>query len=211
MTCVEFERVLPELMEGGHAPDLQAHLGSCPSCSNLLADLNSITSQAPLLQEAEEPSPRVWNAIESQLRREGLIRTPGAARTSFAEFFHRWRSAWLVPVAAALVIAAGIKLYHPTRAGDTNAVAKQSVVPARTVPAVSAVDNDLLTTVASRPPAQQASYRRNLNEANDFIRDAEQSVQNDPNDVYSQQLLLNAYEQKQMLYDLAVSRTIGEQ
>jgi hypothetical protein len=213
MTCVEFERVLPEFLEGDHASELEAHLNSCPACSNLLADLNSITSQAPLLQEADEPSPRVWNAIEAQLRREGLIRTPGAPRTSFAEFFHRWRSAWLVPVAAALVIAAGIKLYHPAGVGDTNAVAKHSVAPPRTAPAatVSADDKDLLTTVASRPPAQQASYRRSLDEANNFIRDAEESVRNDPNDVYSQQLLLNAYEQKQMLYDLAVSRSIGEQ
>ena len=31
-----------------------------------------------------------------------------------------------------------------------------------------------------------------------------------PNDVYSQELLINAYEQKQMIYDLAVDHT-GEQ
>jgi len=47
----------------------------------------------------------------------------------------------------------------------------------------------------------------------DFLpfSDLEQSVRNDPSDVYSQQLLINAYEQKQMLYDLAVDRGMGEQ
>jgi len=59
--------------------------------------------------------------------------------------------------------------------------------------------------------AQRASYRADLDEANAFIRDAEQSVRNNPNDVYSQQLLINAYDQKQMLYDLAVDRSGGEQ
>ena len=31
----------------------------------------------------------------------------------------------------------------------------------------------------------------------------QQSLQRDPNDVYMQQMLMNAYEQKQMLYQLA--------
>jgi hypothetical protein len=32
-------------------------------------------------------------------------------------------------------------------------------------------------------------------------------LKNDPNDIYSQQLLINAYEQKQMLYRLAVDQS----
>jgi hypothetical protein len=211
MTCVEFERVLPDFLEGGHTPELQAHLNSCPFCAGLVADLNFIASQAPQLRESEEPGPQVWNAIEAQLRREGLIHSPQISRPSLNEWFHRWRSSWLVPVAAALILVAGVKLYHPSHAGDTNPTAKQVSSPAVPAPAVSAEDKDLLTTVARRGPKQQASYRRSLDEANNFIRDAEQSVRNDPNDVYTQQLLINAYEQKQMLYDLAVDRSMGEQ
>ncbi len=213
MNCVEFEQVLPDYLEGDDTPERQAHLNSCRMCSGLVSDLNSISSQAPLLQEFEEPSPRVWNALEAQLRREGLIRTPASSSPALAEFFRRWRGAWLVPVAAALVLAAGLKLYHPARAGDNTSVAKQVAAPASkpAVPAASAEDRDLLSTVASRPPAQQASYRQGLDQANNFIRDAEQSVRNDPNDVYMQRLLMNAYEQKQMLYDLAVDRSTEEQ
>jgi hypothetical protein len=209
MTCVEFERVLPDFLEGAQTSELQAHLNSCPFCAGLVADLNFIASQAPQLQELEEPSPRLWNALEAQLRREGLIRSSEHSGPIAGSWVRRWRVAWLVPVAAALVIAAGIKLYHPSGVGDTAPVARQVTSPA--APAVSAEDREYLRTVSKHMPAQQASYRRSLDEANNFIRDAEQSVRNQPNDVYAQQLLINAYEQKQMLFDLAVDRSMGEQ
>jgi hypothetical protein len=63
-----------------------------------------------------------------------------------------------------------------------------------------------MNTVASRPPAQVAAYRNDLAQANSFIRDAQEAVKNDPNDIYSQQMLMNAYEQKQMVYRLAVDQ-----
>src|ERR1700746_1936648 len=112
MTCMEFERVLPDYLEGGHTPEQQAHLSSCPACASLLADLNFISSQARQLQDTEDPSPAVWNALEIQLRREGLIHDGGSRETAterssspLLDFFRQRRSAWLVPVAAALVIA----------------------------------------------------------------------------------------------------------
>ena len=216
MTCVEFERVLPDYLEGGHTPEQQAHLNSCTACASLLADLNFISSQAQLLQEAEDPSPAVWNMLEIQLRREGLIhdgeiREGVPARSSLLEFFRRRRAAWMVPVAAALMMVAGVKLYRPAGVGDTNPVARVTA-PATAPPAVamSSEDQQMLNTVAARFPARQAKYRSNLEEANSYIRDAEQSIKNDPNDVYSQELLINAYEQKQMLYDLAVNRAGGQ-
>ncbi|MFZ0954749.1 MAG: hypothetical protein WAN60_00280, partial [Candidatus Sulfotelmatobacter sp.] len=57
-----------------HTEELQAHLKSCAACSALVAELDLIASSAPELRAAEEPSPRIWNSIESALRREGLIR-----------------------------------------------------------------------------------------------------------------------------------------
>ncbi len=214
MTCIEFERVLPDYLEGGHTPELQAHVSSCPACASLLADLNFISSEARLLQDVEDPSPAVWNALEIQLRREGLIRDgeirQASPAFSLAEFFRRRRGAWLVPVAAALVMVAGLKLYRPSGAGDTNPVARvEAPAPPAALP-ISTEDQQVLNTVTARFPAQQANYRKNMEDANSYIRDAEQSIKNNPNDVYSQELLINAYEQKQMLYDLAVDRA-GEQ
>ena len=208
MNCGEFERVLPEFVDGDFTAEQQAHINSCPACAALLSDLNLISSQAKLLSGSEEPRPAVWEALESRLQEEGLIRLPGFVPAKVSAF-SRWRAAWLVPVAAALVIAAGIKLYHPAGAGDQAPIAKQPA-PKPTVAAVVPVspeDRVLMNTVVARIPAQQARYRADLDNANSFIRDAEQSMKDDPNDIYTQQMLINAYAQKQMLYDLAVERS----
>jgi hypothetical protein len=209
MNCLQFENALSDYLEGSRTSEQQAHLSSCSACSSLLADLNLISAEAFSLRELNEPNPKIWNAIEAQLRREGLIRGP--SRPLLPDFFRRWRSAWLVPVAAALVIAAGIKLYHPAKIGDNQPVAKVSVPKISPVPAISAEDRDVLRTVASRPPAQAVAYRNDLDQANAFIRDAQDALKNDPNDIYSQQLLMNAYEQKQMLYRLALDQSNDEQ
>ncbi|HZR65609.1 MAG TPA: hypothetical protein VFA85_10705 [Terriglobales bacterium] len=210
MNCLQFENALPEYLEGSRTAEQQAHLNACTSCSTLLADLDLISTQAASLRELEDPSPRVWNALEIQLRREGLIRRPETQATG--GFFSRWRTAWLVPVAAALAIVAGVKLYQPARVGDIQPTAKVSPAPAKArpavaTPAIAPEDKDIMSTVASRPPAQVAAYRNDLDQANAFIRDAQEAVRNNPNDIYSQQLLINAYEQKQMLYRLALDET----
>jgi hypothetical protein len=207
MNCVEFERVL---LEGEHTPEQQAHLDSCAACSNLLADFNLISSRAKLLLAFDEPSPAVWNALEARLRSEGLIRNAESPRAVAIDLFRRWRMAWLVPAAAVLVLVTVVRLHHPAGAGDNGAVAKQMTAKALVTAAVSPDDQQLLDTVASRPPAQLAKYRADLDDANAFIRDAEQAIKSDPNDVYRQQMLINAYEQKQMLYDLAVDRVAGQ-
>jgi hypothetical protein len=207
MNCVEFERVL---LEDEQTPEQRAHLNSCSSCSNLLADLDLISSQAKLLLAADEPSPAVWNALESRLRREGMIRRAVPAHKSFGDLFWRWRTAWLVPIAAALVIVGLLRLHHPAIAGDNAPIARQNVAKPPTTAAVSGEDQQLLNTVASRPPAQRAKYRADLDDANAFIRDAQDAIRNNPNDVYRQQMLINAYEQKEMLYQLAVDH-VSEQ
>jgi hypothetical protein len=209
MNCVQFENALSEYLEGSHTSEQQAHLNSCSTCSGLLADLDLITAEARLLREFDEPSPKLWGNLEKQLRREGLIRQP--ARPLLPDFFWRWRTAWLVPVAAALVIAAGIKLYQPTKVGDEQPVAKGVAPAALAAALVSAEDRDVLKSVASRPPAQVAAYRNDLDQANAFIRDAQEALRNDPNDSYSQQLLINAYEQKQMVYRLAMDQSDDQQ
>ena len=108
MKCVEVRRVLPEMLEGGQNRECLAHLQSCPDCAELVSDLKVISTAAARLAESEEPAPRVWVRFAAELRSEGLIREPEsqpAGPVLVSGERRRWNARWLVPVAAALVVA----------------------------------------------------------------------------------------------------------
>ena len=207
MTCEEFERVLPEL-GGSHSFEQEQHLKSCSVCSYLVADLEAISQQARLLKDAEEPSPWVWNSIEVALREEGLIRQPAPPSPTRVPLLS-WRMRWLTaPLAAVLVLAVGLLVYE--RGGvrpGTRVERAADTVPA-TDEAMPTEDQQLLNTVAARMPSMRASYEANLRSVNAYIRDAERSAHNDPNDEEAQQALVNAYEQRAMVYEMALDRSL---
>lgn len=210
MTCDEFQRVLPEL-EGSHSLEQDEHLKICSRCSHLIADLNAISQEARLLAEDEEPSPRVWNRLEIALRQEGLIResrpqqVPSPARTA------GWKPVWLMPLAASFLIIFGLLLYQ--RGGIQPQTAKSSaaspalsarlhpLAPASVMPAEQ---DELLKIVEARAPAMRAAYESEFRAVNAYIRDAELSARSNPNDEIAQQYLNNAYEQRAMVYEMAM-------
>ena len=77
---------------------------------------------------------------------------------------------------------------------------------AATRPAVE--DQQILDAVALQAPMMKASYEDNLRSVNAYIRDAESSLQQDPYDQEARQYLMEAYEQKAMLYDMALNRSL---
>ena len=79
MTCAEFQKVLPYIIETGGKAEEERHLRECPVCSDLVQDLRYIVEQAKLLVPMEDPSPRVWEGIKESLEREGMIK-PARAR-----------------------------------------------------------------------------------------------------------------------------------
>src|SRR5580658_9101135 len=143
MNCVELQQSLAEV-EDGSGSEQRAHLRACPACSSLVQELNLIVAAAGELQAADEPSPRVWNSIESALRQEGLIRPQRPLVPSFSA---RWGAArWLVPAAAMLLLALGIYMRRETL---PNQVAQQ---PSVTVPVANPSDlndADLIQEVAA--------------------------------------------------------------
>ena len=213
MTCEEFERVLPEL-EGGHSIEQEAHLRSCSACSDLVSDLNAISQQARFLEDSEEPSPWVWNSIELALRQDGLIRQAQREQALTLAPLLGWKLRWLVPLAAAFLVAFGV-LMHQHGTGQPH-VSKQPPPPTGVVTAVrpndgvamASDDQQLLNTVAARMPSMRAAYETNLRSVNAYIRDAEQSAHSDPNDAVAQQYLMSAYEQKAMVYEMALDRSL---
>lgn len=206
MNCVELQQSLAEIEDGSSA-EQRAHLENCPTCQALLAELNLITSSASGLREANEPSPRVWNSIEIALRQEGLIRPPRADRLHPASFAARWGSArWLVPAAAALLIVLGIYIrQHSPSPPMAKALAPQPFSD----PAFAGLnDDDLLQEVADKTPAMQAQYRDHLRRANEYIQDAKRVVEADPNNEEARRSLIEAYQQKAMLFDMAMDRSL---
>ncbi len=241
MNCLDLQRSLagvedPSAEEQnsehttGHTAEQQAHLKACAACSALVAELDLISSWASELRATEEPSPRVWNAIETALRREGLIRpqtnrpfvvspavpSPAVASRSLSSFAAGWGwRGWLVPAAAALLIAVGIFVNQRSL---SHQLAKNIVPPAATVRDIDATvaglnvaglnDDDLLQEIENQTPAMRAQYVDNLRSANEYIRDAQSTVDTDPNDEESRRSLLEAYQQKAMLFEMAMDRSL---
>ncbi len=243
MNCADVQQVLPEIIDGSSSGDsdaeYQAHLKSCPMCSELVSDLELIASEARQLSETDDPAPRVWVKIAAELRSEGIIReleaapgrpvlVPGVRR--------RWNAWWLVPVAAALV-AAGSYVIKPKPAVP---VASQNppaaVINAEKVPApstvasakpskqiapVRAVDETRQSAPADRapmqvvgtadqqlldgvPPELRSEYQSQLNAVNSYIRDAEAYLKQNPDDEDARQHLMEANQQREMLYRMAL-------
>jgi hypothetical protein len=212
MNCEKLQRELPDIMDGTPTTEQDAHLKSCPTCSGLLSDLALISEEARLLRESEEPSPRVWNAIEIALREEGLIHQP--RREPAVSLPRRWSPGWMLPVAVAFLLTIGVARYRMPPSQPAQ-VAQRAAPPVETAslqhPAgqpAQTDDEQLLEVVGSRSPALRADYAADLKNVDAYIRDAEESAHTNPNDEEAQRYLMGAYEQKAMVYEMALNRSL---
>jgi hypothetical protein len=175
----------------------------------LVEELNTIISAAPALLEASEPSPRVWNSIEAALRTEGLIRPQRPARSLIPALGARWGWArWAAPAAAALLILLGI---YANQHSLVNRLTRDTapVTSAPSAPSVAGLnDDELLQEISGATPAMQQQFRDNLMRANDYIRDAQENVNAHPNDEEARRSLMEAYQQKSMLFEMAMDRSL---
>lgn len=67
VSCAEFQEQLPDLFESGANLSQQEHLQTCEQCSALVRDLEYIAQQAKLLLPIHDPSPAVWDNIQTTL------------------------------------------------------------------------------------------------------------------------------------------------
>jgi hypothetical protein len=236
MNCADVQQVLPEIIDGNPGTEFQAHLESCPMCSELVSDLELIASEARQLAEAYEPAPRVWVKIAAELRAEGIIREPGAAsaRPALAHSTgRRWNAWWLVPVAAALVTAGAylmksksatqlatnplatappaqqVDKENPTSATHSSTpqiaeVKKSPVMSPMSKDSSDRDDQQVLDEVSRSAPMMRAAYENQLHTVNSYIRDAQAYAEQNPGDDDARQHLMDAYDQKSMLYQMAL-------
>ncbi|HEV2398958.1 MAG TPA: hypothetical protein VGS27_18580 [Candidatus Sulfotelmatobacter sp.] len=209
MTCVELRESLVE-HEDGSRPEQRAHLKNCPECATLVADLLVIACAAGELRASHEPSPRVWNSIEIQLRKEGLIRSQHSGHSLLPSFGSSWGWArWLAPAAALLLITAGIYVrQHPRSEDASNEIRPVASEPVSDATVAGLNDDDLLQGIAEQSPAIKAEYTDSLRRVNQYIQDAKTVVAADPNDEEARRSLLDAYQEKAMLFELALDRSL---
>lgn len=218
MTCAEFQAVLPYIIDNGGDAEQQEHLRNCAVCSDLVNDLKYIAQQAKLLVPMMEPSTKVWNGIKTSLQREGLVKDSARGGLLSSTTMTRWGPAsWLIPVAAALFVAVGLFYYQNDMARTAPAAATQSATaesasndaaPLQFASMNNAQDQQVLSEVAAHAPGLSQAYQLDLQRVNAYIADARSLVLSNPDDEDSRQALLEAYQQKAMLYNMAMRHSL---
>lgn len=212
MNCQQFQEVLPYIIESGGNAEEEGHLRTCPACAELVQDLQYIAQQAKLLLPMHDPSPRVWAGIEASLRghallQEGRMSLLGHNMTTIAPQIQA--KSWTpLGLAVALLALAAFSLvlinYHPQLPpAQTSA---QNII-AQPAP-VASDDQQLITQVSQQAPDVRRAYEDSLREVNTYITDAQQAVDQDPEDAAARAHLLDAYQQKEMLYQMATVRAL---
>jgi len=197
-----------------------------------VSELELIASEARQLAEAEEPAQRLWVRIAAELRSEGIIREPEAVHPVVVPSpRRRWNTWWLVPVAVALLAAGSYVLTPKTAptvatktpvatpaqptvsAAPTQVAAKTSAVAAPNAPthrpkhlevAPALDDQQFLAEVSQRAPMMRATYENELRSVNSYIQDAQDYADQNPGDAEARQHLMDAYQQKELLYQMAL-------
>lgn len=200
MTCAEFQRVLPYIIDTGGSAEQEEHLRQCAVCADLVADLKYIADQAKLLVPMEDPSPRVWEGLQRSLEREGLVKSAPARGELLGFPLRDW--GWVAAGAAVVVLVAGI--FFTRNSAPEAPVASVAALTADGASGIAADDQQVLQSVSQRSPNLRASYEQGLRDVNTYIQDAERNVQQNPDDDGARQLLMQAYEQKAMLYQMAM-------
>jgi hypothetical protein len=208
MNCVELQASLAEI-EDGRSAEQRDHLKNCPACSELVTELLLIASTAVELRADDEPDPRVWKAIETALRQEGVIRPQRANRSLLPSFSSRWGWArWMVPAAAALLITVGLYVRQHSLSHQLARNTAPTGAAVSDMEIAGLNDDDLLLEIAQQSPALKAQYADNLRRVNQYIQDAKGVVADNPNDDEARRSLMEAYQQKAMLFELAMDRSL---
>jgi len=75
MSCEDFQNQLAEWVGSSERPAPHPHLQHCARCRALLADLEKIAEAARELSPVTDPPDRLWEQIESAIRRESSSAT----------------------------------------------------------------------------------------------------------------------------------------
>ena len=211
MNCQQFQEILPFIIESGGTEEQEAHLRTCPSCAELVRDLRYIAEQAKLLLPMHDPNPRVWSNIEQSLKQdtltEGRMSRQGHI-TSYPTATQQAKSwtplGWLMALAALTVFAFVLANYKPHLPSTQATAQNNSAQPMQ----LESDDQQVMSQMSQQDAEVRLAYENGLKEANAYIADAERAVKQNPQDSAAQEQLLEAHEQKDMLYQMATARSL---
>ncbi len=209
MNCQQFQEVLPYIIESGGSAEEEEHLRTCPACAGLVEDLRYIATQAKLLLPMHDPSPRVWTGIEQSLRHQGLIQEGRLSlmgqTTVLPAQIKSWTPVgWVMAAAVLMVFSALLITYRPQLPPVPHGAQNLSAQPAP----LAGDDQQLMSNVSEQAPDERRAYEDSFREVNAYISDAEQAVANDPQDAAAREQLVDAYQQKEVLYQMATARAL---
>jgi hypothetical protein len=213
MNCQQFQETLPYIIESGGGGADDSHLQECESCASLVQDLRYIAEQAKLLLPMHDPNPRVWRNIEQSLQKEGLLpegRMPRLGHTQKNSTSQTQAKSWtpvggVMALTALIIFAVVLTNYKPKPLQQTTLSAQNSATDSTQF---SSDDQQLISRLSQQSPEAQRAYEASLRDVNAYIADAEQAAKSDPSDASAQALLQNAYEQKEMVYQMATARSL---
>jgi hypothetical protein len=206
MQCKEVEVVLER---EGFVPvpeAARAHLASCSSCQNFIADLTAIVATAHLLPAEVEPPLRVWTSLRVQLEEEGIIRS-GTRRGWWTSFYELIRPRALATAAVALLIVAAtaLQLRRPV-AQPTEARNAYDTLYQDTSLTLNNDEAHLPAIQLAGNSGVDVSLRQNLDIVDKFIVDCEQRLKDQPQDDLTREYLTGAYQQKAELISVMMER-----
>jgi hypothetical protein len=203
MDCREFEKQWQETDDpSGFSTAMEEHQRSCRVCSDVVEDVSNITRLARQMVAYEQPSDRVWQGIRRQLEQGGLIREPRRRWSPVPSF------GWVPGLAYAGVFfaALGVVYLHSvmTRGVAPLPLAPQAQAAASANAGSPQRDAALKQLFGKIAPAKRAAYEASLDRVNSSIHELQTFVETHPEDPFGQSQLLNAYQQKERLWETAV-------
>jgi hypothetical protein len=67
MGCIEFQALLPFVIDDELPAEMNGHLHTCQRCYELVSDIEFIVEQTKLLMPLLDPSPELWQRIRERL------------------------------------------------------------------------------------------------------------------------------------------------
>jgi len=115
----------------------------------------------------------------------------------------------MAPVAALLLITVGVLVrQHSDKPPVGSDFAVTGVTEPSDITIAGLKDEELLEEIAQQAPALREEYADNLRRVNEYIQDARNIAAADPNDEEARRSLMEAYQEKAMLFELALDRSL---